>query len=288
MAWVYAQLGISHNNHFNITTSHLIMTTRILSLFTRTPLHIGAGASVGAIDQPIIRERHTGFPYIPGSAIKGVIADLFLNNDKRTAEGEALLGKEDASQAGTIAFGEGKLLAFPVRSAKGCFAWVTSPMVLRRWMRDCNLTGEIPQPEGSLVYAPMALQTEQNQVLLEGYLLDAAPLPSSLVPLLSKACADPMWSELLPHHLLVSSDELLSHFCTSSCEIAQHVAIDDTTGTAKAGALFNQENVPAETLFYAPLTELRSGYLSKLSIPPMLQLGADASTGLGFCSASTM
>jgi CRISPR-associated protein Cmr4 len=30
--------------------------TRILNLFTRTPLHVGAGASVGAMDQPIVRE----------------------------------------------------------------------------------------------------------------------------------------------------------------------------------------------------------------------------------------
>ena len=41
--------------------------SRILYLFTRTPLHVGAGASVGAIDQPIQRERHTGFPVIPAS-----------------------------------------------------------------------------------------------------------------------------------------------------------------------------------------------------------------------------
>lgn len=261
--------------------------TRILSLFTRTPLHIGAGASVGAIDQPITRERHTGFPCIPGSAIKGVIADLYLDeNYRRTAEGETLLGKENAEQAGKVSFGEGKLLAFPVRSAKGCFAWVTSPMVLRRWLRDCGLNADIPQPEGSTVYAALALQTPQRQVLLEGYLLDACPLPETLVPLLSTASDDPMWSELLKDHLLVASDELLSHFCTSSCEIAQHVAIDDATGTAKPGALFNQENVPAETLFYAPLTELQSGALGLLSIPPMLQLGADATTGLGFCSTS--
>lgn len=262
------------------------MNTRILSLFTRTPLHIGAGASVGAIDQPIIRERHTGFPCIPGSAIKGVIADLYLEGNKRNADGEELLGAENASRAGSVAFGEGKLLAFPVRSARGCFAWVTSPMTLQRWMRDCGLTADIPQPEGNTVYAANALQTTNGQVLLEGYLLEAAPLPAGLVDLLAGACPDAMWQELLSSHLLVASDEMLSHFCISSCEIAQHVAIDDATGTAKDGALFNQENVPAETLFYAPLTELRVNAFSKLNVPSVLQLGADATTGLGFCTAA--
>jgi CRISPR/Cas system CMR subunit Cmr4 (Cas7 group RAMP superfamily) len=42
--------------------------SKILYLFTRTPLHVGAGASVGAIDQPIIRERHTGFPIISATS----------------------------------------------------------------------------------------------------------------------------------------------------------------------------------------------------------------------------
>jgi hypothetical protein len=32
------------------------MQTKVLYLFTRTPLHVGAGSSVGAIDQPVQRE----------------------------------------------------------------------------------------------------------------------------------------------------------------------------------------------------------------------------------------
>ena len=53
------------------------MQTKILYLFTRTPLHVGAGSSVGAIDQPIQRERHTGFPIIPASSLKGTFADAW-------------------------------------------------------------------------------------------------------------------------------------------------------------------------------------------------------------------
>ncbi len=263
------------------------MQTSILSVFTRTPLHIGAGASVGAVDQPITRERHTGFPCIPGSAIKGVIADLYLDaNLKRTQEGISILGKENAEQAGGISFGEGKLLAFPVRSARGCFAWVTSPLTLQRWLRETGLSCNIPQPTDTTVYAASPLHTENDRVLLEGYLLQAKPLPEEVVNTLKDACNDPMWQDLLGAHLIIASDELLSHFCTTSCEIAQHVAINDATGTAKDGALFNQENVPAETLFYATLTELRPNTLQLLNIPPVLQLGACATTGLGFCSVS--
>lgn len=61
------------------------MQTKIMSIFTRTPLHVGCGSSVGAVDQPVVRERHTGYPVIPGSAIKGVLADLW-NEPKKQAQ----------------------------------------------------------------------------------------------------------------------------------------------------------------------------------------------------------
>ena len=73
------------------------MQTRILTLFTRTPLHIGAGSSVGAIDQPIVRERHTRFPVIPGTSLKGVLAGLWDGqaNLERNGKGD-LVRKKDS------------------------------------------------------------------------------------------------------------------------------------------------------------------------------------------------
>lgn len=95
------------------------MQTKIMTLFTRTPLHVGCGSSVGAVDQPVVRERHTGFPVIPGSAIKGVLADLWNERNVRSKEGVDLFGNDDTTEAkaGKLLIGEGRLLAFPVRSA---------------------------------------------------------------------------------------------------------------------------------------------------------------------------
>jgi CRISPR-associated protein Cmr4 len=76
----------------------------------------------------------------------------------------------------------------------------------------------------------------------------------------------------------------------NACEVSQHVAIDPKNGTAKRGALFNLEAVPAEALFFASLTPLaRSGdELARLaelfSRKPLLQFGGDGTTGLGFCT----
>jgi len=78
--------------------------SRILYLFTRTPLHVGAGSSVGAIDQPIQRERHTGFPTIPGSSLKGVLRDTAARDDEFKAHVDAIFGVQD--NAGRVSIGE--------------------------------------------------------------------------------------------------------------------------------------------------------------------------------------
>jgi CRISPR type III-B/RAMP module RAMP protein Cmr4 len=131
------------------------MQTGILYLFTRTPLHVGAGSSVGAIDQPIIRERHTGFPVIPASSLKGTFADSWndtlqidgagdsaklkrVKDDGTAGEAAWLFGSDNDKHAasGSLLFSEARVLAFPIRSARGSYAWITCPLMLQRAARD--------------------------------------------------------------------------------------------------------------------------------------------------------
>jgi CRISPR-associated protein Cmr4 len=287
------------------------MNSKALYIFTRTPLHVGAGTTVGAIDQPVAREKHTGFPVIPGSAIKGVLADgsayLDRSSGERTTLGRDLFGHEkpedDDAKSGSIAFGEAKLLAFPVRSAKGCFAWVTSSLILERWKRDTGGTVTLPQaPLGALdIYGDAATlglpepqpgagqgQPEQVKFVLEDYVLDhrgGFDGTAGLAELLgAPGQSESLWSSLCTRHLCLVSNDMMSHFARNACEVAPHVTISDQTGTAEDRKLFNQENVPAETLFYAVISELRDGKLSGLAVPPIVQIGGDATTGHGFCT----
>lgn len=333
---------------------------RRLILFTRTPLHVGAGASVGAIDQPVQRERHTGFPIIPGSTLKGVFADewtevfddpqknedgtpkldaqgkaLSERKSRRKPEGFWLFGKEAGSgelTAGALQFGEARVLAFPVRSARGSFAWLTCPLMLRRAVRD----GVLKDSQGSLLKfaddaftalegqsrdehallaanGPLALEVTENgakvkKVVLEEYTFTCTEkLPADLGDALQRLLpGDEVWKEVAAR-LVILSDGMMSFFATTACEVAQHVTIDDTTGTAKDTGLFNQENVPSETLFYAVLHAMqetgkqlkddqgqsRQPRPAKEAVdkfwptPPesrVFQFGADATTGLGYCT----
>ncbi|MHB9007268.1 MAG: type III-B CRISPR module RAMP protein Cmr4 [Limisphaerales bacterium] len=266
--------------------------TRLLYLFTRTPLHVGAGSSVGAIDQPIIRERHTGFPVIPGSALKGVLADGYRSEDRksRSEVGRHIFGHEkpdeENAKSGSISFGEAKLLAFPVRSAKGCFAWVTSRLALERWSRDSGVALRgITWPVAMELYGDKTTLAQDEKVVLEDYQFEwkaAFVQPEKLTLLLSGK--DTIWSALGTTHLCLISDDMMAHFARNSCEVSQHVRIDDETGTAADQALFNQENVPAETLFYSSLHELRAGCFAELTLPGTIHVGADGTTGLGYCT----
>jgi CRISPR-associated protein Cmr4 len=308
---------------------------RLLYLFTRTPLHVGAGASVGAIDQPIIRERHTGFPVIPASSLKGTFADAWSGgllpdgekkvrvttkkNDKdeevidQVAEAAWLFGSDHAKHAfaGALQFSEARLLAFPIRSAKGSFAWITCPLMLQRAARDGvipqALLAELQEPKDDEALFDPSSTGKLNlgtQVVLEEYTfkhangLDLTRLGETLAGLLA---GDPVWEEVASR-LVILSNGMMSFFAQNACEVAQHVRISDETGTAEGGALFNQENVPSETLFYSVLhafDERTAGkpndqrrnaaaaltaFQEKVPAGSVFQFGGDASTGLGYCT----
>ena len=270
------------------------MQTKILYLFTRTPLHVGAGASVGAIDQPVQRERHTGFPIIPGSSIKGVLRDHLCSPGNSTLN--SLFGEEkDDGQytAGKISFGEARLLAFPVRSAKGAFALATSALTLQRFARDAGCSVKVPPaPTDMTCLAGSKLVIEKNGqkgVVLEEYRFKVSEaFPTEWEGILTKLLSDAVLSGAEGRFVLLSDGDL-SHFTVNACQVNQHVRIDDESGTAEDGGLFNEEAVPSETLFYAPMTVLSRGsddneVFKALAREQLIQFGGNGTTGLGFCS----
>lgn len=289
------------------------MTTKLMTIFTRTPLHVGCGSSVGAVDQPVARERHTHFPVIPGSAIKGVLADLW-NEERldpkdasgkkteivRSAEGRELFGSDDTTnpRAGKLLVGEGRLLAFPVRSAKGAFAWLTCPIALNRFMRDAGKAFPVPAFKDKDTTSAVVAQDsalclkDKGKVVFEEYPLTAdKALDAALVDAFKSLSDDPVWQNEIATHLAVVSDELFQHFAENACEIAQHNRIDDKTGVVADGALFSQENVPSETLFYSVMNAQEADSLAKLAErladeKTLVQIGADVTTGLGWCTVA--
>jgi CRISPR-associated protein Cmr4 len=290
-------------------------------LFTHTPLHVGAGHSVGYVDLPIQREPHTRIPIVPGSSLKGVLR----NRDEFEAEDKVwLFGHENDEtdqakfRAGALLVGEARVLCFPVRSAKGTFAWLTCPLALARYVRDANprnredqllpttfnVLTETPNAQGRvtvLAGSEVTLTRTEggysvSEVVLEEYTYLAGPNNGlgqweTHLAALAGLKDDPVW-KLLPGRLVIVPDGIFSFYVRSACEIAQHVAINDTTGTAQDRALFNQENCPSETLFHGGVAaqtinrQAAAEALTKLAglNGKTLQIGGSETTGLGWCS----
>ena len=285
------------------------MKKMIMTLFARTPVHVGAGNSVGAVDSPIQRERHTKIPIIPGSSLKGVLADLWMEDMEKVNRGdnevwvrkigsdaEMLFGQEEnknegrGASSGSLLIGEARVLAFPVRSAKGMFAWLTCPLALRRFARETDATFEMPSLGNEEAMAFDALKLS-GQVVLEEYNFKVSGEPPQAIldafkPLVK---GDSVW-EGVQQQLVIVSDEIFQHFCEHACEVVTRIKVNDETGTVTGGALFNLEQVPSETLFYTSIMAKEAGNLNelkaKLAKEQMIQVGGDATTGLGFCTVN--
>src|SRR5262245_60857744 len=121
---------------------------RLYFIHAMSPLHAGVGTGLDAINLPVARERWTGYPYLPGSTVKGVLRDLAerLDGDHALAPRD-IVGAfgpptEHAGDArGGLVFSDASLLALPIRSLFGTFAWVTCPYVLGRLLRDAGEAG---------------------------------------------------------------------------------------------------------------------------------------------------
>lgn len=155
----------------------------LAGIYTITPLHCGTGQAVGAIDLPIARERHTGFPLIPATSLKGRLRDIAFDEQKTSTDqvwgaqwediAKAIFGPDTQSGddgAGAVIFTDARLLAFPVRSLQAVFYWVTCPMVLERCIRDlaaASIDSAPPSaPQDRSVFVSGATNNDESDLLV--------------------------------------------------------------------------------------------------------------------------
>ncbi len=132
------------------------------------PLHNGAGEGLGMIDRPIVRERITNYPIIQPTSFKGVLRDHFTESCPASPDKEMVIAtfgpeaKQGGDHSGASAFGEGQLLAFPIRSLKGCFVWGTSRLILHRLLEKLTIAGIPPKQYEKLAAFMAWLRTKST------------------------------------------------------------------------------------------------------------------------------
>lgn len=235
--------------------------TRMYWLQAITPLHVGMGRGVGFIDMPIMREKVTNWPLVPGSAVKGVMRDhLTLKNvEERLINAAFGLGGDDTGNAGSLVFTDAHIVCLPVRSLYGTFAYITSRLVLERLKRDLTAAGykevpEAPEPaEIEALHTPGSKLAADNKVFFED--LDFAARPDNdrtqeWANMLAGAIfsSDTRWQSIFKERFAVVSDNNFNFLSETGTEVAAHIRIEDETKIVARGALWYEEALPVETI----------------------------------------
>lgn len=275
------------------------MTAKNIYFHALSPLHVGAGRGTGLIDLPIVRERATNLPILPGSSIKGVIRDSIERAGKKD---ENLFGKlkdffgvaDNEAKAAAVSFSDAYVLCLPVRAYKGTFAWITCPQVLARYQRDLeNPALKVPAVAGenAAVYSDKKIWNE-GKIILEDLDLNAVVNPDA--DAFAKKIADVFfkddcWKRMFLDRFMVVSDEVFDFVAKHATEVRARIRIDDDTKIVAKGALWYEESLPAETLLTGIVWQddaLAKGEdflkILKEKLPEReLQFGGKATTGLG-------
>lgn len=224
-----------------------------------SPVHMGAGQAVGAIDNPIQREVHSGHPLIAGSGLKGAVRHHFSRTWSDKSLITRLFGPERnaSDHAGAIAFTDAALVAFPVRSLKNTFVYATCPTALARLKRLAGKAAgwAVPNVAGGAALAASDKAFSGQRLVLEAFdfsVTTDAEVTKIATWLAANALPQTddhaFFRDKLADDLVVLSDSEFGHFVRHATVVEAHVRINDDTGTSDPGGLFYTENLPPESL----------------------------------------
>jgi CRISPR-associated protein Cmr4 len=240
--------------------------TQLVFYYAVSPVHMGAGSAIGAIDSPIQREVHTKHPMFAGSGLKGALRHHFnraweRSDNKPNALINRIFGPDTGASdfAGALSLSDAQLVALPVRSLKGGFAYVTSPLALARLHRLATQAGTAPDWAVPTVAENHALTVSSNLLNAKQLVLEAFEFPAEVDDKLKaitqwianralQGDANKFFADKLKADLVVLNDTDFSHFARHAMVVEPHVRINDESGTADDGGLFYVENLPPETL----------------------------------------
>jgi len=297
------------------------MLTQVFHLHALSALHVGAGQALGAVDLPIARAKATNLPLVPGSALKGVLRDEFADHPQQKALfGPETIAESSVAHAGALVFGDAQLLLLPVRSLAGVSAFVTCPFVLERYAEDLRREASAagkgsaaaavvavpavsavpdvpPVGEGvALVCAKTCLRASEQMLVLEDLDLAAREGADAWAHAIAKRvhAGKEKWQEMFCERFAILSDDDFSFLADTATEVRARIRIDDSRGVVQDGALWYEENLPAETLLWGNIAagpardasklsrqQVLAAFCSALGTEATIQIGGKATIGRG-------
>lgn len=272
----------------------------LFTFYTLTPLHAGTGESAEAIDLPVQREKHTEYPVVYSSGIKGSLRYYFQIDPLLQRNVDKIFGKEGSEEnescSGKVVFTDAKILLFPVRSSQGVFKWVTCPFVINRLKRDLKFININIRDNGEVTidkFNGIAFKKYESSVILEDFpvTVDECTTSSSPVLNLFKTLTNSYVNDSdLTDRLIIVSDDVFKTLVITATQIIVRNVLEDKT--KKSENLWYEEVVPADAVFYTimkstfdgnqeVIAELVGGLSEKV-----LQIGGNETIGYGFVKMS--
>jgi CRISPR-associated protein Cmr4 len=256
-----------------------------------------------------MREAVTKWPFVPGSAVKGVLHDHHQEIGNQSLLDTAFgKGGDEFSNAGSLVFTDARLVCLPVRSFYGTFAWCTSPLSLHRLRRDCGSQGSLDVPPvtsmttmivaGKISDALGSRLENAGSAYLEDldFRIESGEEATRWADLIGKAVfSDPAWRTLFFERFAIVHDDVFNFLCDHATQVDARVKIEQATRTVAKGALWYEESLPAETIlsglaWCGPVfgqsgrgdSSARDQLLKTFcSAPSNLQIGGKATVGRG-------
>ena len=210
------------------------------------------------------------------------------------------------SHAGALALGDAHLLLLPIRSFAGTVAYATCPFILRRYARDHN--AEIPVvglvksetaavTNNSMLYVDKA----ETKLALEDLDLSANTVESvdqwadyiaaQLYPDGVSQAED--WRKQMTQRFVILPDDIFSFLADTATEVRMRIRLDRQTRMVQNGALWSEENLPAEAVLWGVMGIGAARDKSGASEEEMaklvrnqelaLQIGGKHTVGRGLC-----
>jgi len=224
---------------------------------TITNLHVGVGQSAGIVDLPVQRDS-LGFPNIPSSSIKGALKAHVQRNCEKCAKN--IFGphpEERETFAGAFAVLDALLLTFPVRSLKGVYCHVTSPLLLERTKSYLDLLSTVESKKFDIIEKVLAIKPSDSEVYVVKEEADSIRALNNsaifneeyVLELKNNNELTELAKILGLKRLAVVSDNLALALMEKSLIRSYRVRLKSETKTVVTGGLWSEESVPRETYF---------------------------------------
>ena len=224
-----------------------------------TNLHPGVGRTGEIVDLPVQKDN-LGYPIIYSSSLKGALKSAIWPRNRNLAK--IFFGSEPEEGekfTSAIAVTDGLIVAFPVRSLEGVYAFATSPLLLKRISEFLKIVGnayEYIEELSNLSIGEGICQTSKgagdlfriealnNKIIINEeidvkYKTDQSDKIERLEALFG----------IEQGRLIILDDDDALRALERSLVRVTRIAVDREKKTVKTGALWSEEYIPRETVF---------------------------------------